>query len=86
MKGVQSVTVLALVNTGSRYEKPAWGGISHFLEHMVFKGTEKYPTAQDLAAAVDAVGVDFKTAQRWIGLLENVYFAYRIPPFGSKYL
>ena len=69
MKGVQSVTVLALVNTGSRYEKPAWGGISHFLEHMVFKGTEKYPTAQDLAAAVDAVGAEFNafTSKEYTG-------------------
>src|SRR3989344_8779819 len=69
MKGVQAVTVLALVNTGSRYEKPEWGGISHFLEHMVFKGTEKYPTAQDLAAAVDAVGAEFNafTSKEYTG-------------------
>src|SRR5260221_857472 len=59
MPAVESVTVLALVNAGSRYEKPEWWGISHFLEHMVFKGTEQYPDAQSLSAAVDAVGAKF---------------------------
>lgn len=48
MPAVESVTVLALVNVGSRYEPEKWWGISHFLEHMVFKGTEKFEDAQSL--------------------------------------
>lgn len=56
---VSSVTVLALANTGSRYEQPEWQGIAHFFEHMVFKGTARYPDAQALAAVVDGVGADF---------------------------
>ena len=32
------------------------GGVSHFLEHLLFKGSKKYPTAEDIAVAVDAVG------------------------------
>ena len=69
MPSVESVTVLALVNTGSRYEKPEWWGISHFLEHMVFKGTENYPDAQTLSAAVDAVGAKFNafTSKEYTG-------------------
>jgi predicted Zn-dependent peptidase len=59
MKSVKSATVLLYVNTGSRYEPAKWGGISHFLEHMVFKGTAKYPTPRELSAAVDAVGAEF---------------------------
>lgn len=59
MPSVKSATVLAFVNTGSRYEPAKWGGISHFLEHMVFKGTAKYPTSKELAEAVDAVGAEF---------------------------
>lgn len=59
MPGVKSVTALALVNTGRRYENEQFAGISHFLEHMVFKGTNKYPTAQDVAAAIDDVGGEF---------------------------
>lgn len=69
MPAVQSVTVLALVNVGSRFEEPRLWGISHFLEHMVFKGTEKYPEAQTLAAAVDAIGARFNafTSKEYTG-------------------
>ena len=56
---VKSATVLLLCNTGSRYEVAHNFGIAHFLEHMVFKGTNKFPTAQSLAEAVDNVGADF---------------------------
>ena len=59
MPGVESVTVLALANTGSRYETPQQQGIAHFFEHMVFKGSQNYPNAQALAVTVDGVGADF---------------------------
>lgn len=66
---VKSVTVLALVNVGSRYEEPRLWGISHFLEHMVFKGTEKYPDSQTLTAAVDEIGAKFNafTSKEYTG-------------------
>jgi len=47
MSGVQSVGVGVYVGTGSRYETPKINGISHFLEHMVFKGTKKFPTHKE---------------------------------------
>lgn len=56
MPATPSVTTLLLGNTGSRYEADAKQGIAHFFEHMVFKGTAKYPDAQTLAVAVDALG------------------------------
>ncbi len=56
---VPSVTVLVMVGVGSRYEQKQVKGVSHFLEHMVFKGTDKYPTALDLSSVVDAVGAEF---------------------------
>ena len=59
MKGVESLTVMALVNTGARFEPRGKEGLAHFFEHIVFKGTEKYPTAQKLSAAVDNLGADF---------------------------
>lgn len=59
MQGVGSATLLAMVRTGSRDEPAKLAGISHFLEHMVFKGTEKYPTAHDVMSAIDAVGGEF---------------------------
>lgn len=69
MPSVKSVTVLVLANTGSRYEKPKEEGIAHFFEHMVFKGTNKYPTPQSLASTVDSVGADFNafTSKEYTG-------------------
>lgn len=57
--GVASVTALAMVGVGSRFEDKTKNGISHFLEHMVFKGTDKWPEAFDLSSAVDSIGADF---------------------------
>ena len=54
-----TVTVLVMVGVGSRHEDESVAGISHFVEHLVFKGTKKYPTAQAVASAVDAVGATF---------------------------
>ncbi|MGD9128883.1 MAG: pitrilysin family protein [Candidatus Woesebacteria bacterium] len=69
MNSIESLTVLALVNTGSRYEKEKQEGIAHFLEHMIFKGSEKYPDAQTLATAVDSVGANFNafTSKEYMG-------------------
>ncbi len=53
----RSMTVNVVAATGSRFEDYAKnGGVSHFLEHLLFKGSKKYPTAQAIAEAVDAVG------------------------------
>lgn len=47
MLGVESIAVGVYVGTGSRFETPKINGLSHFLEHMVFKGTHKFPTHQE---------------------------------------
>jgi len=52
---VRSVAVGVWVDTGSRHEPSDRGGISHFIEHLVFKGTESR-SAEDIARAVDSVG------------------------------
>src|SRR5699024_8888315 len=52
---VRSATIGIWVHTGSRYEDEQINGISHFLEHMLFKGT-KSRTAQEIAQAFDAIG------------------------------
>jgi predicted Zn-dependent peptidase len=56
MPSLNSVTVLAMVGVGSRYEDRDKAGISHFLEHLPFKGTANYATSMDLAVAIDGVG------------------------------
>ena len=48
LPGVESVATSVMVGVGSRYEEKTTNGISHFLEHMVFKGTQKYPTTDDV--------------------------------------
>jgi len=55
MPGVPSVTVGIWVENGSRYELPQQAGISHYLEHLFFKGTERRTAAQ-IAEEFDAVG------------------------------
>jgi len=55
-KSTQAVTVLVLVKTGSKYEKKEVNGISHFLEHMYFKGTKKRPSTMDIAETLDKIG------------------------------
>jgi predicted Zn-dependent peptidase len=53
-----SVSVTATVGTGSRYETNSNAGISHFLEHILFKGTSNWPTAQILTGAIENTGGD----------------------------
>jgi predicted Zn-dependent peptidase len=57
MPGVRSVTLGVWVGVGSRDERPQLAGASHFLEHLLFKGTKRR-TARDIASAFDAVGGD----------------------------
>lgn len=56
--GVESVTAMVLCKTGSRNEVEEQAGISHVLEHMVFKGTKKYPSPMEIAEAVDSIGAE----------------------------
>ena len=56
MKSTKAVTVLVLVGTGSKYETKGINGISHFLEHMFFKGTKKRPDKLAVAETLDRVG------------------------------
>ena len=53
---LDSVTSLVAVGAGSRYETKKINGISHFLEHMFFKGSRKFPTAEIIANLVDGIG------------------------------
>ena len=55
----QSVSVLVMLAAGSRYETQETAGIAHFSEHMFFKGTEKRPSAKEIAGAIDAIGGEF---------------------------
>lgn len=55
VEGVRTATVGIWIANGSRFEPAALGGVSHFIEHMIFKGTEKR-SARHIAIAMDALG------------------------------
>jgi predicted Zn-dependent peptidase len=55
----QSVTVMLMLAAGSRYETAETNGIAHFSEHMFFKGTERRPSARQIAGEIDAIGGEF---------------------------
>lgn len=59
MKDSPTVTVLVLVGTGSDYEDKKVNGISHFLEHMCFKGTVARPSAQAISHELDTLGCQY---------------------------
>ena len=56
VQSVHSVSIAIFVTTGSRYEDDAETGISHFLEHMLFKGASRWPTARAISEAIEGVG------------------------------
>ena len=56
MPGMRSASIGFFFTVGSRYEADPIGGISHFIEHMLFKGSRHYPTARLLSEAIEGVG------------------------------
>ncbi len=64
-----AATVLILVEAGSEYESKRVNGISHFLEHLVFKGTTKRPQVGKIAEELDALGAEYNafTGQEYTG-------------------
>jgi predicted Zn-dependent peptidase len=76
-----TVTVLVMVEAGSEYENKEKNGISHFLEHMCFKGTEKRPTALAISKELDSIGSYYNafTSEEYTG-----YFAKSSPKHVHK--
>ncbi len=56
MPGRASASIVLMFGVGSRFESDRIGGISHFIEHLLFKGTSRRPTAKDIAEAIEGVG------------------------------
>ena len=59
VKDHPTVTVMVLVEAGSKYETKPINGISHFLEHMCFKGTTKRPSALHITRELDGIGAHY---------------------------
>lgn len=69
-----ATTFLVLVEAGSKYETKDISGISHFLEHMCFKGTIRRPKAIDIAGELDGLGAEYNafTGQEYTGYFAKV--------------
>lgn len=68
-----TVTVMIHVCTGSFFENPAESGISHFLEHMCFKGTVKRPSARMISTELDSIGAQY-----------NAFTSYDVTGYWAK--
>ncbi len=68
-KDIPTVTILVLVRGGTEYENKENNGISHFLEHLCFKGTKNFPSYQELLSEFDKIGIDYNafTSYQYIG-------------------
>src|SRR3989339_1093953 len=78
MKDNPTVTVLVLVEAGSKYETKAKNGISHFLEHMCFKGTKNRPNQLVITRELDSLGAEFNafTGYEYTGYYVKVATSY----------
>jgi predicted Zn-dependent peptidase len=71
-----AVTLLVLVEAGSKYETKEINGLSHFLEHMCFKGTNRRPSAMDISSELDGIGAVYNafTGQEYTGYYAKAQF------------
>lgn len=68
------VTTMVIIGTGSRYESESIAGISHVLEHMFYKGTEKRPTSKEISTFIEGIGGEFNafTSKEYTGFYAKV--------------
>lgn len=95
VSSTEAVTVLVMIKVGSRYETPELSGASHFIEHMMFKGTKRRPTTLDISKELDSVGASYNafTSKSYTGYYAKVpaeHFALAVDLlhdmiFNSKY-
>lgn len=78
MKGTKTITALAVFKTGSKYETRSLSGLSHFVEHMMFKGTKKRPNAFALSSELDSIGGEYNA------FTSKEYTGYYIKADGRK--
>ncbi len=69
LENTQAVTVLVMYPVGSRYESEKLSGVSHYIEHLMFKGTKKRPTTLKLTREIDRLGAHYNafTSKEYTG-------------------
>lgn len=75
----EAITILFLFGVGARYERPEINGVSHFVEHLMFKGTRKRPTTLDISRDLDRVGAEFNamTSKDYTGYYIKISQAHK---------
>lgn len=91
MKGTETATVMIMAGAGSRYETEKEAGLSHFIEHMFFKGTKKRPTALAISEELDSVGGEFnaftsKDATAYYAKVDFKHFETALDVISDMYL
>ena len=78
IKNAKTVSVLVLVGAGSKYETKSNNGISHFLEHMFFKGTKKRTNTLKISETLDKIGGKYNafTGKEYTGYWAKVNSDY----------
>jgi len=59
LANTEAVTILILTKVGSRYESAKINGVSHFVEHLMFKGTKRRPSTLMISQELDSVGAEY---------------------------
>ncbi|MBI2050913.1 MAG: insulinase family protein [Parcubacteria group bacterium] len=67
----RAVSILVLIKVGSRFEANPINGISHFVEHLLFKGTAKRPSTLIISKELDSIGADYNA---WTGKESTGYY------------
>ncbi|MBU1090170.1 insulinase family protein, partial [Patescibacteria group bacterium] len=78
LDGTEAITCLVLAGAGSRYETAERNGLSHFLEHMFFKGGAKFKNTKEVSQAIDSIGGEFNafTGKEYAGYFVKVAAAH----------
>jgi predicted Zn-dependent peptidase len=77
MPNIRSVSICIFLGTGSRYETDKEAGISHYLEHLMFRGTPRRPTSREISQAIEGVGgvlnagTDRELTNYWVKVTQN---------------
>ncbi len=88
---IQSATILITVKVGSRDESSEVMGVSHFLEHMLFKGTKKYPTSKDVSYFIEELGGEINASTdreftQYLIRVPNIYIEKALELFSEMFL
>jgi predicted Zn-dependent peptidase len=80
LAGARSVSIAAYVLAGSRLETPEEAGVAHFMEHITFKGTARFPSTRAISEAIEGVGGSFNAATD----RESTVYWVRVPRRESR--